>query len=78
MFKTKKRRGDFKMRELMTVREAAAELRVSVRRMQQLIAAKKIPVLEFGPRTRRIPRQALTEFALRAVRENEREAKNCV
>lgn len=47
---------------LITVKEAASRLSVSVRTIQRLIAAGKLPCLEVGPKTRRISEADLDSF----------------
>jgi excisionase family DNA binding protein len=47
---------------LITVKEAASRLSVSVRTIQRLIAAGKLPCLKVGPKTRRISEADLDSF----------------
>jgi excisionase family DNA binding protein len=47
---------------LITVKEAASRLSVSVRTVQRLINAGKLPCLKVGPKTRRISEADLDSF----------------
>ncbi len=52
----------------LTVTEAAERLRVSRRTMERWIAEGRLPVLDYGPRTRRIDERALEDYRLRQRR----------
>ena len=45
-----------------TPREFAEALRVSEHRAREILASAELPVLELGPRIRRIPRAAFEEW----------------
>lgn len=50
---------------LMTVEEAAAQLRVSERTIWQLIANRELAVVRFGKRATRVTYQSLVDYVAR-------------
>jgi excisionase family DNA binding protein len=59
-------KGGLEMSEksFLTPKEAAVVLRIPLRRVWKLIREGKLPVIEVGPRTRRIPTEALVQLSL--------------
>jgi len=50
------------MNQLLTLNEAAEILKVSRRHLTRMVDSGRLPVLNLGERTRRIPAYALDEF----------------
>lgn len=65
--------GSIQVADLMTYGEAAAELRLSVSRIRQLVAAKELPPVEISPGRRFVTREAVA--ALSEARRKELETR---
>jgi len=61
--------------KLITVKEAASRLSVSVRTVYRLMDSGALPSIRVGPKSRRISEVALDNFILQASQETMREAK---
>lgn len=55
--------------EFLDTQQAADFLGISIDRLRRLLRQGKVPYVEFGPRTRRIPVAALVELARRRLAE---------
>jgi excisionase family DNA binding protein len=66
-FRVEYRREVQRMNEFVTPKQAAEILGISLRKVWVLIREGKLPVLDFGPRSRRIPVAALVEMAKRGT-----------
>ncbi len=61
--------------KLITVKEAASRLSVSVRTVYRLMDSGALPSIRVGPKSRRISESALDSFILQASQETMRETK---
>lgn len=59
---------DVMCRDFLRPKDLAHELGITVDRARKLIRERKIPAIVLGPRTQIVPRRALEEIALRAVK----------
>lgn len=52
-------------KRFLDLKETAKELKIPVEKVRKYVREGKLPVIELGPRTRRVPVAALIEFALK-------------